>query len=348
MKILVYSQSYYPNLGGLERNTSTLCRTLTKLGHDVTLLTETKDPQKAENVEDFKILRTSNTFLYAKAIGASDLVIVNGGIALKICIWTLLFGNRYYIVYQTANAYLRHGKGVFNRLNNWLRRYFTTKADLNISVSEFGLKFLDTISKRTFLLLNPIDYHLEAKVAKHTLKGEKKNSVLFAGRVIEGKGIYILAEAVSILKTEYRLELPIVIAGVGEEMEMLKATCATLGIDCTFKGKIDADTLVNEYCNARVLVVPSSTHTEGNPLVIAEAITCGLPVIVSDQPAMVETIGGAGRYFASGDARGLASELLKIYNDQLHYEKLLSSCMELKKKFSTDSYIDSLKTILSK
>ena len=61
------------------------------------------------------------------------------------------------------------------------------------------------------------------------------------------------------------------------------------------------------YSNAQVYVL--SSRWEGMPLVLVEAMSHGLPVVISDLPICKEILGDFGIYFRNGDAEELAMRL---------------------------------------
>lgn len=341
-KILVYTKSFLPALGGLERNSHTLSQTLSNSGFDVTLLTET--PGEIDINGPYRIVRTRSRIKFISEVSRVDKVIVNGGVALNIILPAILLFKRYYLIYQTANGYLRSNntKAVKNRI----RRYFAKKAIVNISVSEYGLELLSTLPTKSALLLNPIDEILEkVKAEIHPLQ-RNINQLLFSGRVIEGKGVFLLANALSILKEKYHLNVTLHIAGIGNDLEKLKVLAADRMLPIIFHDYVDRKELIQLYLTSTLLIVPSSTHVEGNPLVIAEALSCGLPVVVSDQPAMVHTIGNAGLVFRSDDVLDLADKIRDGLNLQRNHN-LMRASKEMAKKFSMDQYRNSLLEIIS-
>ncbi len=59
-------------------------------------------------------------------------------------------------------------------------------------------------------------------------------------------------------------------------------------------------------------VLASSSHGEAFPNVLGEALSCGVPCVVTDVGDSLEIVGGAGRVVSAGDMKGLASGLLEI------------------------------------
>jgi glycosyltransferase involved in cell wall biosynthesis len=172
---------------------------------------------------------------------------------------------------------------------------------------------------------------------------DKEYDLLFAGRLIDGKGIFHLLDALKILHPH--LPLRVAFAGEGEEKDRLVEVAAKLDLPIKLLGRLDREALILAYRRARVLVVPSSTHTEGNPLVIAEALTCGTPVIASDQGAMVEAIGNAGTTFLRYDAADLARKIEWMFSDDN-----LSTCTQATKTrlsdFSNETYAERMRDVM--
>lgn len=70
------------------------------------------------------------------------------------------------------------------------------------------------------------------------------------------------------------------------------------------------DALRQLYAHAGLFVLPSS-H-EGLPIVLLEALSYGLPVLVSDIPSNLEVITDRDRTFAMGDVADLAAKLIAL------------------------------------
>lgn len=126
--------------------------------------------------------------------------------------------------------------------------------------------------------------------------------ILFAGRLVEAKGIADLLAALAVLGDEAPT---LVVAGAGPLEELVRA-CRGV----TYLGFKRPEELVELYALADWCIVPSRDEPWG--VVVNEALACGCPVIASDAVgAAVDLVrdGLDGRIVAAGDAAALAEAL---------------------------------------
>ena len=132
------------------------------------------------------------------------------------------------------------------------------------------------------------------------------NYVLGMSRFVPEKNLHHLIEAFSRVQSE---GLKLVIAGDSdfpdEYSEGLKRQAREAGVVLT--GFVKGQKLHSLLTNARCFVLPSS-H-EGLPIALLEAMSYGLPVVVSDIPANLEVGLAEECYFPVGDVGTLASRL---------------------------------------
>lgn len=343
MKVLIWSQNFLPDLGGLERNSFTLALTLSRAGYEVRVLTTTLTPEVP--AFPFPTVRSRRMIDMLRCVAWADLVFTNGGLTLKVCTLALLLGKPFVPVYQTSEVFLREGAG---GLAMQLRKWLAGSARMSATVSHHAKVVLEGLlpGHRVVALPNPIDPELGA-AAERLRAGEplpKVHDLLFSGRMIDGKGIFHLVDVVAALRP--KLDLSLAFAGDGEHKERLLAHAAAAGIRFIYLGCLDREQLITAYLQARLLVVPSSTHTEGNPLVIAEALSVGTPVLASDQAAMVEAVGQAGLVFRRGDVTDLANQLARIMEAECLSQATTNTAMAAR-EFSYALYCERLAGIMS-
>lgn len=103
--------------------------------------------------------------------------------------------------------------------------------------------------------------------------------ILFAGRLIEQKGIMDLIEAFSAIVREFHCELHI--AGTGPCEDQIRVRVKELDLlDKVFlKGYLGSEALAKIYEEATVFVLPS--WSEGLPVVLLEAMAAGKPIVTT-------------------------------------------------------------------
>jgi glycosyltransferase involved in cell wall biosynthesis len=343
MNILIYSETFWPDMGGMERNTYTLSKCLANQNHRVTLLTATPGGKKDEY--PFQVVRTSRKFDILLHVFKSDRVIINGGISAKVCLFAIGLKRPYYVIYQTSELFSRRGQGFLIRVNNGMRKWMAENAKMNICVSHYATTCLELNNKNVAALVNPIDEELERIYATRSGQSiKKKYDLLFAGRLIEGKGIFILLDAILTLN---RKDLSVAVAGEGKDRSQLEELAKKKGLTIAFRGRLDREELIELYMQSKVLIVPSSTHIEGFPLVISEALSVGTPVIASNQPAMVEAVGDAGLIFESFNSTDLAGKIKVLLDNPDVLKEKMQNAVKRKDVFSSKTYERKLNEIMA-
>jgi glycosyltransferase involved in cell wall biosynthesis len=119
------------------------------------------------------------------------------------------------------------------------------------------------------------------------IRAEDNRGFVYVGRLEEDKGVRGLAEAAT------RVGVRLTLIGDGP----LRATLTERHPDVRITGWVDRRDIGALVADARALVMPSR-HPEPFALVIAEAATSGLPVLVADTALMAAEVAEAGLGFA--------------------------------------------------
>lgn len=172
---------------------------------------------------------------------------------------------------------------------------------------------------------------------------------LFVGRIVEVKNIEVMIRAfISAFKNgPHNVVLRIVGDG-----ELLKSLIEKYGHHSTieFAGPKYGKSLVSEYRNASAFILPSTYEPWG--LVVNEAMSAGLPVIVSDQVGAAWDLvehRNTGFIFHYDDAKDLAEKMLRLVNDQELYDTCSRSAYDLMHNhWNYDFYTDCLNRFINK
>lgn len=155
-------------------------------------------------------------------------------------------------------------------------------------------------------------------------KSDRPLTIGYIGRMLPGKGLNILADALAKLKDEsWRL----LVVGDGSEREAFEGQLSAAGVldRAEFTGAVTFSLVPKLFHKLDVMVIPTETTKrirEQFGRVIVEAMASRVPVIGSTCGAIPEVIGNAGLVFPEGDAGALASALQQILSDENLRERL--------------------------
>lgn len=191
-----------------------------------------------------------------------------------------------------------HGGSLDGFLGRGARRDVTLKllarADLVIAITPLVAEYLarKLPDSRVLMLENPLPDVICDSAPDRTVQHRSPFSVVHVGWQTCTKGSLIAIEALALLPDEYRLTL---VGQIDAQMRQRIASLATLrniGPRVTVAGNLEKSRVVEMMDTASVLVLPS--FSEGFPMVVAEAMARGLPVVATD-------VGAIGHMLTGGD-----------------------------------------------
>lgn len=179
-----------------------------------------------------------------------------------------------------------------------------------ISISDLNEKLVKNYvySNHFYRVNNPVD------LADYQISNIQNNHVyLYVGRISEEKGIELFCEAFS----GFWMKNPGmrgIVVGDGPAVNVLKEKYRHI----EFVGWKPTERVKEYMLNARALVFPSKWY-EGAPLTIVEAMSAGLPCIVSDCTSAVEMIedGLNGLIFQAENPESLTQKMEIISDDSV-------------------------------
>lgn len=182
-------------------------------------------------------------------------------------------------------------------------------------------------SKKFYRIDNPVQL-----ADKQICDSTSSNVFLYVGRLSEEKGVELFCQAVTELKTQYDIEG--VVVGDGALLERLKDNYSEI----RFEGWKSPEDVQKIMQISRVLVLPSKWY-EGAPLTIIEAMSAGLPCVVSDCTSATEIVQDSinGYVFESGNVDSLKEKLIKTIDNI----ELLRVQKELLNTFRIERYMES-------
>ena len=175
------------------------------------------------------------------------------------------------------------------RKNSWMRDWITANIRnldgifaLHDQQKQTVLEIFGTASEQVFVMgtgYNSDVFYLD----RH--EENRKLRLIFAGKLSEKKGLYSLLRSLRLLQKPENYEVALA-GGYGKREEYANICRLAEVSPCpvTFLGKLTHPELAREMNKSDVFILPS--FYEGLPLVLIEAMACGLKTICTDLPGI--------------------------------------------------------------
>lgn len=181
----------------------------------------------------------------------------------------------------------------------------------------------------------------------------KRSGFIFAGRLVEKKGVRYLLQAFSRLVKE-RPDEKLLVVGDGTEKRTLMQLSQSLGLEenVTFRGAVETPELADLFNQAVIAVAPSVIATDGDQeglgLVAAEALACGCVTLVSDLPAIQDVHDDRFLQFRQADMESLYQALVRVL-DQPAEARRRSRLLQQKviRRFDWSQVADEYKNLMA-
>jgi glycosyltransferase involved in cell wall biosynthesis len=191
--------------------------------------------------------------------------------------------------------------------------------------------------------LPPVLPELPAATSVEALRdrfGVRGPYVLFVGTAEPRKGLDVLVPAMAHGGLHDLTLVVVGPSGWGDvEVAGLAAEAGTSD-RVVVTGRVDDADLAGLYDGARALAMPS--RAEGFGLPVVEAMSRGVPVVTSDDPALVEVGGGATLVTPVGDVDALAVALVRAAGDGADHDRLGRAGREQAATYSTGTTVTAL------
>jgi glycosyltransferase involved in cell wall biosynthesis len=326
MKIYLIGQKGIPaKFGGVEKHVEKLATKLVEKGHEVFAYTRPNyTDKKLKEYRGVKLISLPS--IYSKNLDAithtlfatidvifrkADIIHFHS-IGPSSLIWLLkMLKPRTPIISTFHSQCYHHQKwGKFARIYlKFGEKMACTKAKELITVSKFLQSYAkDKYQRAAKYIPNGVDIPtpLPAKEISERWGLEKDSYFLTVSRLVKHKGIHYIIEAYNNLKTDKKL----VIVGDGaftdSYVDELRAQTNN-NPNIILTGNQSGDILNELFSNAYLFI--QASEDEGLSIALLEALSFGLPVLVSDIPANLETVRNIGFIFKNKDQKSLEDKL---------------------------------------
>ena len=241
---------------------------------------------------------------------------------------------------------------VHNNIDIYMEKYFSEKrellikslelADVVICLTEFDLIKIKKINKNTICIFNPVTLENNETSSLNT------QTILCVARYsIEHKGLDYLIEIASKLPTNWKIKL----VGSGNAAEREEVMRLVENWDAQNKielcGNLHGDELKNCYKESSIYLMTS--RWEGFPLVLAEAMSFGLPVVAFEQTGSKQVLqnGEFGIIIEQGKIDRMLESLIDLIEDPEKLKELSALSLNRVEEFQINKILNQWKDLLN-
>ena len=370
MKILLATESYYPNIDGGAIAQHRLVHELVKRGNEIGVIAPSPSFKNCvEQDKGSKIFRTKGLvlpfymnnkyhfspfpiFQSKKIIKTFKPDIVNVCSPYPIGVSAMLCAKKYGIPVVGSIHILPENmlspflnSRYYNMMNryswSYLVRFFNLVDWATVPTQTGAEMYVDRGLKTK---ITPISNGVNTKIFNPNNDGEylrkkfkipKKNVVLYTGRMSSEKNLDVLIKAIPLVLKEIDAHFLFCGSGGGYKQDMKKLTKNLHVSDkTTFTDFLDWKNYINIYSLADLFVMPAEAELQS--IVTMEAIASGLPVVVVNRGAVPELVLDNGLLFDPRNSKQLASNIVKILSDKTLKRKMSKNSLKLIKSHSMD------------
>lgn len=173
--------------------------------------------------------------------------------------------------------------------------------------------------------------------------------IIAVGRLDYQKGFNRLVQAWALIQEtnkyrDWRLD----IFGQGEWQNMLQQTIDKAELQDTVHIHRPTTKIDDEYAHSSILV--TSSHYEGFPMVMIEAMAYGLPVVSFDYkcgPKDIIQDGANGLLVKDGDIEGFANAMMHLMADESYRKKLSTNARKVTSTYSEEAVMNKWKDLFT-
>jgi glycosyltransferase involved in cell wall biosynthesis len=301
VNILLTSNRFHPDLGGIETVTKILAHFFSDTNHSVRLVTQSLADANGDHQFPFPVLRRPSARQLLSCFRWADVVLQSNLEVRQL--WPLLLYHRPLVI--SLHTWIRTSSGQRGGLQH-LKVRALGLADQLVACS--NAVRLDS-TPRAHVVGNPYN----SRVFRLLPDLSRCRSIAFLGRFVSDKGADLLLHAFAALRpSDWRLSL----IGDGPECSSLKHLSVQLGISesVDFLGALNGDPLAQVLNQHEILVVPSRWR-EPFGVVALEGLACGCVVLASDGGGLPDAVGPAGLLFRRDDQAHLTNQLRLLIED---------------------------------
>ena len=261
-------------------------------------------------------------FLYRKEFKSCDIIrVLQMSGAIPAIIARLIWGIPFVATY---------GFNYYDRFKFQMYKVYALIMNMFISI---GIRFADAIivsskdilgsikqktnNDKVHFIPNGVELNL-FKVFKDFNNHSDEINILFVGRLVKDKNLFMLIDALSELSEKNPI---LTLIGSGPLKESLQHYGYQKGLRVIFKGTVSYEDLPNILVKSDIFVLPSLW--EGHPKALTDAMACGIPCVGTNVEGIREIIkNGENGLLCELNSSDLAKKMQILLEDRLLAQRL--------------------------
>lgn len=337
----------YFTVGGLERVVSSLANSYVAQGIETQVIVMSTGKRNAlitELDQRVKVILLSgsviNKLSTLRKLTRGQLVHIHFGDGrIHPLIRSALWGRKIVVTYHSVYRHKR--TWLMNRIDQFWASRASGIVAVSDAVKDFCVKDVRIPEKRVSVIKNGVDIR---PISVTTNEGDNSFTLIsLAGLYPHKNHIELLNGIAEAKKLGINIKLRVI--GDGPMMAELYQQCIKLDLHSNIEwyGAIWRQDIIQSLIASSHGFV-SASKFEGLPISILEAMSYGLPMLLSDIPPHRELADKSALYFSIGDLKGFTEQLQSLVNNSDLQVKMKNDSLKRVKKFElqrcVESYLD--------
>lgn len=176
-----------------------------------------------------------------------------------------------------------------------------------------------------------------------TKYGLKERVILHFGRLSHEKNVDVLIKSFHLLLRKHK-NISLFIIGDGPTKNRLIRLTKKMGIEknVIFTGFIDHQILLSSGILCIADLFATASPMENNPMVVLEAMACGLPIVGAKQAGLIELVCANGYLVEPGNIKMMAEKMEQILFNEKLAKEMGKKSLETIKPYSITTVADQL------
>lgn len=365
MRIGIYTEYFYPHIGGQEIRYYRLGKKLLKEGHSIDIY-KIGSQVRTYNYEDFNIHEVAIIPEYGKKGGRSVEDLLRYLFISKFCLdikhinYDVLIVNQMPIVHLLVNYKKIFNSTIFvlDMVEYWrlpflgfLYKKITNYYDGFIALNRWVYSFLSTLLKRNVKNEKPILFlppSIDYEKYRNDPREKNRYTILYVGRLVKHKNIPLLIYAMKYLYS-FDKNYILNIVGDGPQLKQLIELVNKLGLsrNIRFYKGLEEKHLIELYKKSYLFVMPSKR--EGYSISTIEAMAAATPVITCNYKynyARVLIEESNGGVVCSPDPKKIGDTILRLSSNIEMWDRMSKNALLYAKKHDSERIANMFKIFI--